>query len=250
MKTEPRILIPDWPTPENIHAAITTRIGGFSQPPYDQFNLALHVADNPDAVQKSRQLLQQHLDLLCQPQWLNQTHGIEVVEASDDGVVRDADGSYSRQPGRVCLVQTADCLPILLCNREGTQVAAIHAGWRGLAAGIVARGVSTFGSNNLMAYLGPAISQPNFEVGGDVVQAFLVHSGKWGLPAIEACFQQTDEQHWQADLYGLAKLALKAAGVSQIYGGDFCTHADAKRFYSYRRDGETGRMASLIWIQP
>jgi len=263
MTTEPHIIIPDWPAPDNVRAAITTRIGGFSQAPFDSFNLALHVADDPNTIERNRQLLQQSLALPTEPQWLNQIHGVDIVEAQNDGVIRDADGSYSGRAGRICLVQTADCLPILLCNQEGTEVAAIHAGWRGLAAGVVANSVTKFKSPNLIAYLGPAISQANFEVGADVYSAFLALADRWclgeggkpiGEQAIKLCFQQsqvsgTDQKKWHADLYGLARLALNGAGVDQVFGGDYCTYADLQRFYSYRREGETGRMASLIWRQ-
>ena len=244
------IITPEWPAPENVRAAITTRIGGASQPPYNSFNLATHVGDDRANIDINRRQLRQQLNLPSEPQWLNQTHGVEVLAAQTDGVIRDADGCFSHQPKKICLVQTADCLPVLLCNREGTEVAAIHAGWRGLAAGIVAKGVATFTSNQLMAYLGPAISQAHFEVGADVLNAFLQRSDNFlGSAAIVECFHQTDEQHWMADIYGLARLSLQACGVTDIFGGEYCSYADRERFYSYRRDGVTGRMATLIWRQ-
>lgn len=250
----PEILTPDWPAPVSVRAAITTRLGGVSQAPFHHFNVAAHVGDNPKAVRKNRQLLAEHLLLPCEPQWLEQVHGIDVIDALSDSSVRCADGSYSCGAGRTCLVQTADCLPVLLCNAEGTEVAALHAGWRGLAAGIIAAGVDRFQPGELMAYLGPAISQAHFEVGSNVLQSFQRHAGEgvtsWGsLDEIDACFHQTDSAHWQADLYALARLALRSAGVEQIYGGQYCTYADQARFFSYRRDGKTGRMASLIWIE-
>ena len=212
------------------------------------------MGDDPKAVRKNRQLLAEHLPLPCEPQWLEQVHGINVVDAQPDGDVRCADGSYSCDAGRICLVQTADCLPVLICNAEGTEVAALHAGWRGLAAGIIGAGVGRFQSGELMAYLGPAISQVHFEVGSDVLQSFQRHAGEdvisWGSrDEIDACFRQTDSTHWQADLYALARLALRSAGVQQVYGGQYCTYADQTRFFSYRRDGKTGRMVSLIWIE-
>ena len=246
---QPEIITPDWPLPEGVRSAITTRIGGVSQPPFDSFNIAAHVDDDMAAVKKNRQLLVDAMLLRQEPQWLEQVHGTVIVNAQPDGVVRTADGSYSRRVNVACLVQTADCLPILLCNKEGTEVAAVHAGWRGLAAGIVGQAVACFSSTKLMAYLGPAISQQHFEVGVDVYQAFMaLLESKVGKLPVRQCFEQISDQHWQADLYGLARLALKGKGVSEIYGGNYCTYADHERFYSYRRDGVTGRMASLIWL--
>ncbi len=246
---QPEIIVPDWPTPTGVHAAITGRRGGYSRPPYDGFNLASHVGDEIAAVERNRQLLRESLSLPGQPCWLNQVHGIDVVDATDSGDVPDADGSYSREKEKICLVLTADCLPILLCNREGSEVAALHAGWRSLANGIVATGVARFASSHLLAYLGPAIGASSFEVGSDVYAAFQANSGVWGSSAeIAACFFPTTQNHWHADLYGLAKLALRAVGVEQVFGGDFCTYTEQARFYSFRRDGDTGRMASLIWM--
>ncbi|MCP5172497.1 MAG: peptidoglycan editing factor PgeF [Porticoccaceae bacterium] len=244
------IIFPDWPAPPSVQAVITTRIGGVSECPYYSFNLATHVGDSEACVQRNRRLLSERLALPAEPQWLNQTHGIRIVPAQNDGVVRDADGSYSQHPNQICLVQTADCLPILLCNQEGSEVAALHAGWRGLAAGIVSEGVQRFSSAKLLAYLGPAISQSNFEVGVDVVRAFTEQAGNWeSRQEIINCFQQKGPQHWLADLYALARLALKAAGVRLVYGGNYCTYSDSEHFFSFRRDGETGRIASLIWVE-
>ena len=250
------VLIPDWPTPDNIHTAISTRSGGQSAPPWSSLNLAFHVGDHPKTVEQNWRLLSEHLlsekiRLPSSPQLLDQVHGTTIVSAESDGVTRTADGCYTNQSGRVCTVMTADCLPILICNHAGTEVAAVHAGWRGLAAGIVDQAINQFHSNTseLIVYLGPAISQPHFEVGVEVLEAFIDSADQQNVRRnIENCFVKTDLEHWQADIYGLAKIALHRLGVTQVYGDDFCTYADAKRFYSYRRDGQTGRMASLIWI--
>lgn len=258
------LIIPSWPAPANIAAAITTRNGGCSTSPWNSLNLAFHVGDSPALVEQNWQSVSEQLSLPSTPQLLNQVHGIDIVEVGDRKEVANvitptADGCYTKIPGYVCAVMTADCLPILLCNTAGTEVAAVHAGWRGLAAGVVSNAVKQFCSpaTDLMAYLGPAISQQNFEVGPEVRQAFLSSSSHEHVPhKINACFTQSDSEggdsksdRWMADLYGLARIALNQAGVSQIYGGDFCSYTDAEQFYSYRRDGQTGRMASLIWIR-
>ena len=230
---------------------MTTRRGGLSSGPWRSLNLAYHVGDCSVAVQQNWQLLSALLHFPSAPQLLEQVHGTEIVVAQDDGVIRRADGCYSNQPGVICSVMTADCLPILLCNRQGTEVAALHAGWRGLADGIVASGVSEFKTpaTQLQAWLGPAIGKANFEVGEDVYSAFIANAPAWGRASdIDQCFIRTQSNRWYADLYALAKLALIAQGVTQVYGGQFCTYAEADRFYSFRRDGQTGRMASLIWI--
>ena len=256
------ILKPDWPIPSNVCVAISTRCGGQSLRPWNSLNLAYHVGDKFESVAQNWQLLSKQLGLPSSPQLLNQIHGTVMVKAAGDGLVRTADGSYTNAPGHVCTVMTADCLPILLCNTEGTEVAAIHAGWRGLAAGIVRNAVRQFSSSStdLMAYLGPAISQLHFEVGAEVRQAFLDNTfnddskDRGSKNRIEGCFlksgdeEKKQNEYWMADLYGLAKVALNLEGVTRIYGGNFCTYADSKQFYSYRREGQTGRMASLIWI--
>ncbi|TNE78964.1 MAG: peptidoglycan editing factor PgeF [Gammaproteobacteria bacterium] len=244
-------LIPDWPCPSNVHAAVSRRRGGVSASPWNSLNLAYHVGDSPVAVQQNWQLLSALLRLPSSPQLLQQVHGTDVVIARDDGVIRLGDGCYSDQPGVVCTVMTADCLPILLCNSQGTEVAALHAGWRGLADGIVASGIEYFHSppQKLLAWLGPAISSAHFEVGEDVLEAFIGNASSWGgVTAIETCFRRTQPGHWLCDLYGLARLALGSLGISHVYGGQHCTFAESEHYYSFRRDGQTGRMASLIWI--
>lgn len=246
-------ITPAWPAPANIRAAISTRLGGVSEAPYASLNLGLHVGDNPDAVAVNRRRLCNALGLALEPQWLEQVHGAKVIKAASDGLVRTADGSYSNQPGQACLVMTADCLPILLCDQQGSQVAALHCGWRSLAKGIVGRGVQKFSApaGDLLAYLGPAISQPHFEVGIDVLEAFFkaarnaIHQEQ-----IAAAFKPGNRPlHFYGDIYALARAELHALGVNAVYGGDYCTFADESRFYSYRRDKVTGRMASLIWRQ-
>ncbi|MDQ2078114.1 peptidoglycan editing factor PgeF [Marinimicrobium sp. ABcell2] len=248
------LILPDWPAPANVRAAITTRSGGQSHGPYASNNLAFHVEDDERAVVANRERLRAQLALPEDPQWLTQVHGTKVPAARADGRVRTADGCYSRTPGLACAVLTADCLPLLLCNRTGTQVAAVHAGWRGLAKGVVKRAVSRFDDRpqDLLVYLGPAISREYFEVGVEVLEAFFrsarnqAHSDR-----IAASFSPgVRPLHFFADLYALARAELSALGVTQIYGGDYCTYADSERFYSYRRDRVTGRMASLIWLAP
>ena len=253
------LISPDWPAPSCVSAVITTREGGVSQEPWASWNLAGHVGDRPEVVAENRRRLQEALALPHPPQWLEQIHGTSIVEASvvekgDAGRVLTADGCHTRQPGLACAVLTADCLPVLFCNKKGTHVAAVHAGWRGLAKGILASAVARFQepSAELMAYLGPALSQPHFEVGVEVLEAFFesarneVHN-----EAIASAFQPGGRPlHFQADLFALARAELAALGVTSVYGGHECTFIDKARFYSYRRDGTTGRMASLIWINP
>lgn len=244
-------ITPNWPAPDNIQSCITTRSDGYSVGNYSSNNFGLHVGDDPSQVEANRTQLCNRLGLGQSPQWLEQIHGVKVVNAKSDGLVRTADGSYSNQVGQACLVMTADCLPILLCDKFGTQVAALHCGWRSLAKGICARGLQKFdcAPNDLMAYLGPAISQPHFEVGIDVLEAFfkaarnLRHQDEIASAFISA----QRPLHFYADIYALARAELRALGVTDIYGGDYCTFAEVDRFYSYRRDKITGRMASLIW---
>lgn len=251
--TELQGITPDWPTPTNVRAFITTRAGGVSLPPYASNNLGLHVGDNPAHVAANRAQLSVDLGLQNIPQWLEQIHGVKVVNAKTDGVVRTADGSYSNQPDHTCLVMTADCLPILLCDKQSTQVAALHCGWRSLAKGICARGLQKFSAkpDDILAYLGPAISQAHFEVGVDVLEAFFKAArNQQHADQIAAAFISAPRPlHFYADIYALARAELAALGVTAIYGGDYCTYADDTRFYSYRRDKTTGRMASLIWLE-
>ena len=245
MATHSQFIIPDWPAPANVHAAVTTRTGGTSRAPYDTFNLATHVGDDPAAVQANRKQLRIALALPSEPLWLKQVHGNAVVDATVGHDEPEADGAYATRAGVVCAVLTADCLPILLCNRAGTRVAALHAGWRGLAAGVIDQGVAALGvpGSELLAWLGPAIGPDAFEVGAEVHTAFVSHDA-----SAESAFRVQPQGKYLADLYALARLRLAALGVESISGGGLCTVRDRSRFYSYRRDGVTGRMATLIWF--
>lgn len=242
---KPQHILPDWPAPKNIRAAVTTRLGGVSQPPYTSFNLAAHVGDDPTAVRENRTRLRTTLAFPAEPLWLKQVHGTTVVHAAQVGVEPEADGAFSAQPGVVCAVLTADCLPVLLCNRQGTKVAALHAGWRGLAGGVIEAGVKALSmpGNELLAWLGPAIGPEKFEVGAEVRAVFMQHD-----PQAESAFQLTRDGKYLADIYMLARQRLQKLGLTGVYGGQLCTVTESARFFSYRREGVTGRMATLIWI--
>ena len=237
------LITPDWPAPANVRALQTTRKGGVSDSPYASFNLGSHVGDNPLAVSRNRMLLAPLLP--SEPVWLNQVHGITVADAGRAGCLPEADASVSTHPGAVCVVMTADCLPILLCDEQGSVVGAAHAGWRGLCDGVIEATVSAMNvpAPTLMAWLGPAIGSTVFEVGDEVRTAFVAKQ-----PQAAQAFVAAAEGKWMADIYQLARLRLQALGIHRIYGGDLCTYSDAERFYSYRRDGVTGRMATFIWI--
>lgn len=245
---------PDWPAPASVFALCTTRSGGSSLPPYDSFNIAHHVGDDPESVAANRSLLADALPLEHSIQWLEQVHGVKVVEACNAGEGDGypvADAAWSGTPGVACAVMTADCLPVLFCSSDGTRVAAAHAGWRGLLAGVLESTVQALetDSGELMAWLGPAIGPGAFEVGPEVREAFLDAAD--GDALIATCFSSSPRPgHYLADLYALAHHRLEAFGLRQIHGGNFCTFTDSKRFYSYRRDGQTGRMASLVMIRP
>ena len=246
MSSTAGVIVPDWPAPANVQAYSTTRQGGVSVSPYTSLNLGDHVGDNPDAVQRNRQKIVEQLSAPSSPAWLQQVHGSHAYHLQNPlSAVVAADASYTHQAGLVCTVMTADCLPLLVCNRAGTVVAAIHAGWRGLADGVIEKTIVQLTSpvDELMVWLGPAIGPQEFEVGTEVREAFLHHDGQ-----AETAFVQRDEQHWLADIYQLARQRLHRLGVQNIYGGDYCTFQQDELFYSYRRDGVTGRMASLIWL--
>lgn len=239
-------LRPDWDVP-GVLAVSTTRAGGVSQAPFDSLNLGDHVDDNPSSVAENRQILTQALGLNQSPAWLNQVHGVAVVEAdASSGVVMDADASFSRQPGTACVVMTADCLPVLLSHRDGSVVAAAHAGWRGLVDGVLEQTVEAMGcpAEDILAWMGPAIGPAAFEVGDEVRERFLDHDR-----TSETGFQPHGEGKWLADIYRLARQRLASVGVGEVSGGGLCTYSDPKRFYSFRRDGQTGRMASVIFRQ-
>ncbi len=240
-------IAPDWPAPPGVRAISTTRIGGYSDRPYQGLNLASHVGDRVETVVANRAWLCNTLGLPAEPLWLRQVHGKRVVTADAAAGEPEADASFAGQPGVVCAVLTADCLPLLLCDRQGTRVGAAHAGWRGLAAGIIEATMDAMdrAGTELMAWLGPAIGPDAFEIGAEVRQTFVAHDRR----AAEA-FRRTASERWLADIYELARQRLAARGVAAVYGGGECTMSDAARFYSYRRDGTTGRMASLIWLAP
>ena len=239
-------IIPNWPAPSWVKAVSTTRDAGVSGGVYASLNLAEHVGDDRQAVAENRRRLRESLALPAEPLWLQQVHGRAVVVADTAAAGAQGDAAVSRMAGHVCAVMTADCLPVLLCDRAGTRVAAAHAGWRGLADGVIEAAVAAIGvpANSLLAWLGPAIGPQAFEVGADVRAAFLAHDAS----AADA-FRPHGER-WHADLYRLAHQRLAALGVTDVYGGDLCTYTDSARFYSYRRDGTTGRMATLIWMEP
>ena len=243
-------LQPNWPAPTWVRAMSTTRIGGVSKDAFDSFNLGLHVFDNPNDVYQNRLQLSQSLNFMYDPIWLNQTHSTHVIELKKPDVKDlslDADGALTQLTYVPCVVLTADCLPLLLCDTQGTVVGAIHCGWRGIANGIIENALNAIRlktNNDILAWLGPAISQNHFEVGDEVREQFLKHN----LAASSAFIPGERPGKWMANLYILASQRLNEMGVRQIYGGDYCTYTDAARFYSYRRDKETGRMATLIWL--
>lgn len=244
------LLIPDWPAPPGVRALVTTRTcaGGQSAAPYARFNLAAHVGDAAAVVAANRQRLHHvPFDVPAEPIWLSQVHGTRVVTAQDAAVNAEADASVTHTAGLVCAVLTADCLPLLLCAEDGSTVAAAHAGWRGLAEGVIEATVAAMRSEpmRLLVWLGPAIGPAAFEVGDEVRDAFVSRDSH-----ASAAFVSHGPGKWLCDLYLLARQRLAALGVARVYGGGLCTFGDAQRFYSYRRDGVTGRMASLIWIDP
>lgn len=240
-------LIPDWPAPANIKAFVTTRSGGISRPPFDGLNFAKHVGDDAEQVELTRQCLMQSLGLNKAPQWINQVHGVAVVDARSDGLVPDADASFSRDPGQACTVLTADCLPVFFCDRAGSAVAVAHAGWKGLCDGMLEATVqalieSGIAATEILAWIGPGIGPNSFEVGPEVRDAFISKDAK-----AEQAFQPKADK-WLGDLYLIARQRLANVGVSQVYGGGFDTYTDP-RFYSFRRDNVTGRFLSIIWLE-
>lgn len=235
-------LTPQWPAPARVKSCVTTRAGGVSADPFVSLNLGDHVGDDPVAVAKNRQRLVSLLG--CRPAWLSQVHGVAVAEASPELLV-EADASWSATPGVACAIMTADCLPALFCDRAGTRVAAAHAGWRGLAAGVLEATLDALAlpADQVLVWLGPAIGAQAFEVGAEVREAFIAQHAE----AAEAFRPSHNAGKFMADIYQLARIRLAARGVTAVYGGDFCTYNDP-RFYSYRRSAQTGRFASLIWL--
>ncbi|MFD1217972.1 peptidoglycan editing factor PgeF [Microbulbifer celer] len=247
-------LKPDWPAPASVRACFTLRHGGHSAGAYAAFNLGDHVGDDPDAVAANRARLQRELKLPNAPQWLEQIHSDKAVEAKGDGQVRTADASFTRDRGVVCAVLTADCLPLLVCNRNGSEVAAIHAGWKGLCGGVIRATIAALESKpeELLVWLGPAIGPQAFECGVDVLEAaFESAMSESHAEAISKCFVPHTRKplHFLADIYALGRAELHELGVTEIFGGDRCTVTEELEFFSYRRDGDTGRMASLIWLE-
>lgn len=239
-------IYPDWPAPTNVRALSTTRAGGVSTGAYESFNLAEHVGDAPAAVSENRSLLQKFLGD-TKPNWLQQVHGTRVAQLAGQTVGTSADAAVTDAPKQACVIMTADCMPVLFCDTKGTQVAATHAGWRGLAAGVVEATLAGMQGTptDVMAWLGPAISPKAYEVGEEVRQVFVAQSDA----AAKAFKPGKSAGKWWCDLYMLARQRLEAAGVTRIYGGGFCTYTDRERFFSYRRDGECGRMATLVWLE-
>jgi YfiH family protein len=235
-------LRPDWPAPANVRACGTTRAGGTSLPPFDSLNLGDHVEDDPQAVADNRRLLIERLS--CQPAWLKQVHSPDVV-AADPAQVPIADASWSSAPGIACCVLTADCLPALFCDRAGTRVAAAHAGWRGLANGVLENTLDAMAVEpaDILAWLGPAIGPQAFEVGPEVREAFLAQHAE----TAQVFLPSRNAGKYMADIYALARIRLAARGVTAVYGGGLCTVND-ERFFSYRRAARTGRFASLVWL--
>jgi len=240
-----KLIVPEWPAPEGVAACSSTRKGGVSEGAWESLNLGAHCGDDLNHVEENRKRLFADGQLPSKPVWLEQVHGTAVLSLTGEPYAsKRADASYSNTPGTVCAVMTADCLPVLFCNRAGTEVAAAHAGWRGLCAGVLEETVACFANSadNILAWLGPAIGPQAFEVGPEVREAFMAHD-----PQAESAFRPAGEKY-MADIYQLARQRLAHLGISQIYGGDRCTFTEKDDFFSYRRDKTTGRMASFIWL--
>lgn len=240
-----KLIVPQWPMPKGVAACSSTRLGGVSLPPYDSLNLGAHCGDDLLHVEENRRRMFAAGGLPSYPVWLEQVHGTTVLKL-DGGpyVSKRADASYCNRSGTVCAVMTADCLPVLFCNRAGTEVAAAHAGWRGLCEGVLEETVACFKDKpeNILAWLGPAIGPEAFEVGAEVREAFIAKDAQ-----AESAFRPAGEKYF-ANIYQLARQRLANVGVEQIFGGDRCTLSEKDDFFSYRRDKTTGRMASFIWL--
>lgn len=244
MRNPLEFLQADWPSPTTVRTAVTLRSGGVSSGPYATLNLGDHVGDDAGHVAENRRRLQSGLQLPAEPRWLRQVHGTQVAALDAPDPAAEADASWTTNRGVICAILTADCLPVLICDRDGRVVAAAHAGWRGLAAGVLEATVRALPvvPAQLLAWLGPAIGPAAFEVGAEVRAAFIAAD-----PAAAADFSANASGKFHADLFALARRRLRAAGVTAIYGGGLCTHGDARRFFSHRRDHLCGRMATLIW---
>ncbi|MFC3854176.1 peptidoglycan editing factor PgeF [Salinispirillum marinum] len=240
------ILRPDWhDLPDGVNAVTTTRLGGSSEAPYSSFNLAHHVGDDLPAVQRNRARLADILALPAVPQWLSQVHGIQVMRFLEpEDATLQADAAYTNKPGVPLAIMTADCLPVLIASKDGEELGAAHAGWRGLCDGVIEALAGHFRArpDELTAWLGPAIGPQAFEVGAEVRAAFMAAD-----PKAELCFVERSNGKYLADIYALARQRLTRLGIHSVSGGEYCTVTDKERFFSYRRDGKTGRMATLIW---
>lgn len=237
------LITPDWPAPANVKALQTTRQGGVSMGVYASLNLGEHVKDNPQHVAANRQLLSAYLP--TEPVWLNQVHGVRVIDAALSSCLESADASVATRKQVVCVTMTADCLPVLLCDHAGTVVAAVHAGWRSLCDGVIEATVAAMPvpTDQLMAWLGPAIGPEAFEVGSEVRAQFMAKDEQ-----AESAFKVKGDK-WLGDLYTIARQRLQRLGVTQVYGGGHCTFSEPETFFSFRRDGDTGRMGSFIWLE-
>ncbi len=234
----------DWPAPKKIRAGTSLRFGGCSRWPYQDLNLALHVGDLPENVIKNRKILTRHLSLPTAPVWLEQIHGAKIISIDAGPENFSADGSYTTQQNKVCAVMTADCVPILFCDVGGTQIGAIHAGWRGICCGIIEKAVQAFSRPaSLQIWIGPCISSQHYIVGKAVYEQCLAHSIR-----LKSAFHQINTDHWYCDLVKIVKIILKKSGVDSIHESGLCTYTEDSLFYSYRRDGKTGRMATMIWM--
>lgn len=236
-------ITPDWPAPVNVKALQTTRNGGVSTGVYASLNLGDHVKDHPQHVAANRQLLSGYLP--SEPVWLNQVHGVRVIDAALSSCLESADASFATRKQVVCVTMTADCLPVLLCDQAGTSVAAIHGGWRSLCDGVIEATVAAMPvqASQLMAWLGPAIGPEAFEVGSEVRAQFMAQDAQ-----AELAFQPKGDK-WLGDLYAIARQRLQTLGITQVYGGGRCTFNEPENFFSYRRDGDTGRMGCFIWLE-
>ena len=235
----------NWPAPKHVRAGTSIRFGGVSHSPYNDLNLALHVGDKPDNVTKNRKILSNYLKLQSEPVWLEQTHGSNIISIDTEPKYLVADGSHTSKKNKVCTIMTADCVPVLLCNTDGEKIAAIHAGWKGICQGIIENAIKEFPeSESILAWIGPCISSEHYEVGKDVYEGCLNRSA-----LLKCAFNQINANHWYCDLVNIVKIILNNSGVGAIYESNLCTYKMDKLFYSYRRDGNTGRTASMIWME-
>ena len=235
----------DWPAPKHVHAGTSLRTGGVSLSPFNKLNLGLHVGDEAKNVINNRNYLSQYLKLPSEPVWLDQIHSSNIISLDNQAIDVSADGSFTTMQNKVCTIMTADCVPILFCNTSGTKVAAIHAGWKGICNGIIEKAIDEFpNQNNIFVWIGPCISSEHYEVGKDVYEQCLNHS-----TSLKNAFTHIKKEHWYCDLTKIVQIILKKSGVGLIYECGLCTYKMDKLFYSYRREGVTGRTASMIWME-